>query len=105
MPARDFQASIQDESGVKTSLKRVSLDGEVYLFGELGKALVTIPFEKVALARFEDGADEDHRVAVVTTKSGEEVRLVLDADRPFFGRTTYGNYRIEVADISELVFQ
>jgi hypothetical protein len=104
VPARDFQASVVDDSGVKVALKRMSLDGEVYFFGALGKAQVTVPFEEVALARFEDGIDEDHTVAVVTTKSGDEVRLVLDADRPIFGHTSFGNYRIDVADVAELIF-
>jgi len=101
VPARDFTAVVVDESSVSVTISRVTLDGEVFLFGALGKAQVTVPFEEVVSASFED-VDEDHTRVTIDTLSGEQVTVVMEADRPLFGRTTYGNYRIEVQDIEQL---
>ena len=101
VPARDFSAVVLDEAGVRTELDRVTLDGEVFLFGAHGKAQVAVPFEDIVSVRFED-IDEDHTAATITVKQGEPVTLELDADRPIFGKARFGNYRIEVQDMETL---
>ena len=102
VPARDFEAVIEDRGGVRTSLQRVSFDGEVYLFGKLGAAQVTVPFEEIDVVRFEPTDDPDEVTAAVTTVAGEAVRIRVEADRPVFGRTHFGNFRIEASDIRQL---
>ena len=93
---------MEDKAGVRTSLTKFSFDGEVYLHGTLGKAQVTVAFEDIDEVRFEATDDEDWFAAVVKTKAGEEVRVLVDYDRPLFGRTSFGNYRIEVRDVRVL---
>ena len=102
VPARDFSAVILDDAGVSVSVSRLTLDGEVFLFGELGKAQVTVPFEEVVVARFDEVDGQEHTRVVVQTRSGDEITVLMKSDRPVFGRTTFGNYRIEVADIATL---
>lgn len=99
IPARDFRASIEDLGGVVLTVERVTFDGEVYLYGRIGAAWVTVPFENVAVATFGPGADEDHRTVEVLDRDGQRVSLVVEADRPIQGRTRFGNYRIEAADV------
>lgn len=104
VPARDISASVEDVDGVRTQLARFTFDGEVYLFGEVGRAQVTVAFEDIDQVVFEPTDDEDWRTAVVRLKAGDEVRLKVEHDRPLFGRAHYGNYRIEAEDVRVVEF-
>lgn len=104
VPARDVSAEVEDVGGTRTSLTRFTFDGEVYLYGNLGHALVTVAFEDIVKVTFEAGPDDETRVAVVDTRAGEQVRVAIEDDKPLFGRTSYGNYRIEVRDVRSIAF-
>ena len=99
IPAKEISATVEDEAGVQVQLTRFSFDGEVYFFGNLGKAQVTVPFDEVATARFDDTGDEDWVDVTVTTRAGDEVTIRVESDRPCYGKTHFGNYRIEAADL------
>ena len=102
VPARDVHASVTDLGGVHVALSKFSWEGEVYLYGQLGAAQVTVPFETIDQVSFERTDDDDKRMAVVLTVDGKEVRVAVDADLACFGRTHFGNYRIETQDIGVL---
>lgn len=104
VPARDVAVEVEDVGGTRAALTRFTFDGEVYLYGNLGHALVTVAFEDIARVMFEAGPDEETRTAVVETKAGEVVRVAVEDDKPLYGRTTYGNYRIEVRDVRAIAF-
>jgi hypothetical protein len=99
IPARVFRAEVEDRGGTVLQITKVTFDGEVYLFGTIGSAEVTVPFERFTDATFRDGPDDEHRTVVLTDVEGREVQLVVEADRPIHGATTFGNYRIEAADV------
>lgn len=102
VPARPFRAEVEDVGGVVLSIDRVTFDGEVFLYGRIGAAQVTVPFERVAEATFSAGADEDHRAVTVTDRDGGSISLVVESDLPIQGRTSFGNYRIEASDVRTL---
>ena len=102
VPARDFSAVVEDRGGVRTELQRVSYDGEVYLFGTLGAAQVTVPFEEIDVVGFEPTDDPDTVTAVVRTIAGETVRIQVEADRPVYGKTHFGNFKIASSDVRQL---
>lgn len=102
VPARVFEAQVEDVGGTALRIERVSFDGEVFVYGTIGLAQVTVPFDQIASVEFQAGADLDHKIAVVTPSRGEVVRLVVESDKPIYGRTTFGNYKIEVRDARRL---
>ncbi len=93
---------IEDRSGVVVDVERASFDGEIYLFGTVGLAQVTVPFDTLRRLDVAPGADEDHVVGRILTRLGETQEVVLESDRPLFGRTTFGNYRIEIGQVRSL---
>ena len=103
IPARDFSATVEDHGGVQVTVDRVSWKGEIFLYGTLGAAQITLPFDKIATVRFEK-KDEETRVAVATTTDGDTVRIDVDEDTPCYGATKYGNYAIEAEDIRSITF-
>ncbi len=99
VPAQEFRARVEDRAGVVLEIERATFDGEVYLFGTVGLAQVTVPFDTLRRVEVSPGPDEDHVVAHVLVKSGETQDVVVESDRPLYGRTTFGNYRIEIGQV------
>jgi hypothetical protein len=102
VPAKVYQATVEDRTGNRLTLQRVSWNGEVFVYGELGAAQVTVPFDKIREASVEDGGGEGKRVVVVTTLDGQTVRVTVDDDLLCYGKTEFGNYQIEVMDIRKI---
>lgn len=105
VPARVFEATVEDISGTSVAVTRISLNGEVFLYGTMGEGQLSIPFEKLAEIRVEPMGDEAHRVALARTLSGEQVRLVVESDVPCYGDTAFGHYKIELAKVRKVVFK
>lgn len=99
VPARIFQAQVEDRSGTVVEVTRVTFNGEVVLYGDLGAAQVTVPFEKLDFVTFKPGKDEDHQAATATLVDGTEVTISVESDTPCYGETTFGYYQIEAEDI------
>ena len=105
IPARDFSATVEDHGGVSMKVDRVSYNGEVFLYGEIGAAQVTIPFEKLTTVEFLPDPAEDKRKATATMKDGQSISMLVDDDTLCYGKTQFGNYSIEVEDLRRITFQ
>ncbi len=102
VPAKVFQATIEDRGGTQLTVTRASWNGEIFLYGNFGAAQVTIPFDSIRDAVFEDGAAEGKRTAVVTSNDGQTLKIVVDDDILCYGKTEFGNYQIEVRDLRRI---
>jgi len=105
IPARDFSAQVEDHGGVTVDVERVSYNGEVFLYGTLGMAQVTLPFESLARVEFSKDADPDKRQATATTVDGRTLTIIVDHDVLCYGKTKFGNYAIEVEDLRRIAFR
>ncbi len=100
--AREFRLRVEDVSGTVLEVSQGTYDGEVFVYGTLGLAQVTVPFENVASLEVLPGADEDHKLARVLTREGETVTLTVETETPVWGRATFGNYKIEIGQVRRL---
>ncbi len=105
VPARDFRATVEDQSGVRIVVSQISFDGEVFLFGRIGEGQATVPFEKIKDARFEPAPTAEHRIAFVTLTDGSTTRLQVAHDVPTYGKTSFGTYSIPVDKLRKIEFQ
>lgn len=104
VPARVFEATIVDQTGVQVDVERVSYNGEVFLYGNVGEGQVTVPFERISEIRFEPTGDPTKLVALAKLRDGETVKVTVDDDVPCYGSTSFGNYAIETEKIRKIVF-
>ncbi|MFT7519450.1 MAG: hypothetical protein ACI9MC_001592 [Kiritimatiellia bacterium] len=104
VPARDFTAKVEDVGGTAVQLGRFTFNGEVFIYGKFGAGQVTVHFEDITEARIEKASDPLKRIVVIKTKAGETVRVELDDDTPFFGKASFGNYKILVRDLRVVRF-
>lgn len=102
VPAKVYTATVEDRGGTQLTVSRVSYNGEIFLYGNFGAAQVTVPFDSIREAVFEDGGGDGKRTAVVTANDGQTLKIVVDDDILCYGRTEFGNYQIEVRDLRRI---
>lgn len=112
-PRKDFRAVIVDSDGIRSEVSQISFHGEIYVDGERGKALVAIPFDRIARleASEEDESSEeskDHpagpvRVAVHLT-DGSTTDILLRRSAKWSGKARFGNLVIKTGDLESIEF-
>jgi len=105
LPARVFNATVEDVSGTSVDVTRISFNGEVSLYGTVGEGQVAIPFEKIADLRVEPSGEATHRVVLAKMLTGEAIRVVVESDVPCYGDTTYGHYKIDFEKLRKVTFK
>ena len=100
-PSIDYRVRVTDSAMNAFEVTKASFDGHIYLTGALGKAKVSIPFERIRRVLFEplDGAEV---LAVVTLSDGTQQTLHVRGKVPCFGLASFGNVSIEVADLRDV---
>lgn len=96
-PEANYKARVTDMMGVITMLSEFSIDGQVYVMGNLGDGTLAVPFDKIK--------------SLQLVKQGEtmKVHLTLHQDKPvdltmkpsfkLTGKTQYGNFRIDLGKV------
>ncbi len=96
-----FRAVMVDLEGVSTQVSHFSYDGEGYLPAYRGRALVVIPFERIAAVEF--GQTRQHRrEARVRFRDQQEELLWVDEKLLFLGKLQYGTFQIQAKDLQAI---
>lgn len=101
-PEKDFSATLIDKQDVVTKCKQVSRDGDVFFLGKKGRGTVTIPFEKVKTAEFQNG--KGSVIAVLKLIDGQTIEIEMDKSQKFYGNVNFGTFQIEVNDLKKVTF-
>jgi len=105
VPASLYSATVEDASGTQVEVRRVTFNGEIFFYGVLGEATVTIPFDKVTEARVEPSGEPGHVVLFAVLKDGTTARIVVEDDLPCYGEATFGNYRVDVGKLRRILLR
>ncbi|MCK4739369.1 MAG: hypothetical protein KAT46_05415 [Deltaproteobacteria bacterium] len=104
-PDVNFHATLTDDQGVRTKCTKVSWEGATFISAKRGSAMVTIPFEKVRkFVYIIEGENHNEMEFRVTLRQGEVVAVTVDASTRLFGQTSFGNYRIPLRNVREVIF-
>ena len=101
--AENYAVTVVDQSDVSIALEHFSFDGRTFLLGKLGKAQISVEFEKIQSVLFMK-QDQDVK-ARVRLKNGEVIEIFIENRKPFFGVASFGNVRIEAQDIKAITFE
>ena len=104
-PERHFHATVTDSTQTQTNLKDFTWDGFVHVQGTLGAGTVAIPFDRIKRIDFEATNREKVVLSRLLLKTGEMVRLKVSGRLTCYGRTAFGNYRIQVKELSSIEFK
>ncbi len=102
VPERNFKVRLIDREDVSIELTQFSFDGSTHLTGRLGKGLLSIPFNEINKITILIKGNECK--AIVHTKDGKTLEILIPKDKNFYGKSKWGSYLIRSIDIKEILF-
>lgn len=102
-PSLSYQVRVTDTEMNQFLVDKASFEGHIYLSGKVGKARVSVPFDKIRKVIFEpmEGGDV---LAVVTLDSGRQQSLTVVGSTPCYGLADFGNVVIQLTDLRDAEF-
>jgi len=99
-PEENYLVTLVDQSDVSIDLEKFSCAGFTYLAGKLGKADISINFDRIDSVFF---LLKDNDVkARVTLKDGKIVELIVDREKSCYGVSSFADVRIEMQDMKKI---
>jgi len=99
-PEKNYTATLVDQADVSMDLEKFSFEGQTYFIGKLGRAEISIDFDKIDSILF---ILQDDKVKVkVNLKDGKALEILVDKGKNCYGISSFGNVRIEVQDIKKV---
>ena len=99
-PEKNYTATLVDQADVSMDLEKFSFEGQTYFIGKLGRAEISIDFDKIDSVLFI--LQDDHVKAKVNLKDGKALEILVDKGKNCYGISSFGNVRIEVQDIKKV---
>jgi hypothetical protein len=99
-PKANYLVTLTDQGGTRVDLSHFSIEGVVFLAGEMGRGELAVPLQEVkdAVLRQKDGEFK----AEVTLVDGKTVVITVKGNLKATGKTSYGNYRISLNEVSRI---
>ncbi|MFZ5585604.1 MAG: hypothetical protein ACOZHQ_06725 [Thermodesulfobacteriota bacterium] len=99
-PQSDYRGLVVDQEGTRVDLTQLAVDGQTFVLGGLGQGQAAVPFDKVRLVElFNQGGALKARVSL---DQGAPVELAVDGNLKLTGRTSFGNFRIPLAEVRSI---
>ena len=99
-PEINYKVKLVDQSDMSIDLEKFSCDGQTYLIGKLGKADISIDFDKINSIFFL--LQEDDVKAKVNLKDGKVLEISVEKKKPCYGVSSFADVRIEMQDIKKI---
>jgi hypothetical protein len=99
-PEKNYTATLVDQADVSMDLEKFSFEGRTYFIGKLGRAEISIDFDKIDSVLFI--LQDDHVKVKVNLKDGKALEILVDKGKNCYGISSFGNVRIEVQDIKKV---
>ncbi len=102
-PDKNFTARVVDRQGIESTLSKVSYEGKVFLVGNRGSAMVTIPFEKISQLQFQS-LEGSEALAKVSLRDQKSIEIKVAKRAKFYGKAEFGTFQIEMKDLRSINF-
>lgn len=101
-PDRNFKVEVVDATDTSFTVEHFSVEGLTFIPVEMGRADVALDFAEIRSATFNLQGD---KVRADISFTGERTNSVtLQPDLTFYGKSQWGNVRLEAADIRKIDF-
>lgn len=99
-----WTATLTDNTLTDTPLEEFSWDGYTHMQGTLGAGNISIRFSDIARIEFEP-TEKNKSLALVTLKNGQTKKIGVDGRVYLYGKTGFGNFKVQVKDVKRIVFR
>lgn len=101
-PDREFKVELIDASDTSFEVEHFSVEGLTFIPAEMGRADVALDFAEIKAATFR--LQGDMVSADIDFESGRQKAVNLKPSLMFYGKTQWGNARLEAKDIRKVTF-
>jgi hypothetical protein len=101
-PDKNVMVTLIDQDDVSLDLENFTCDGQTFITGKMGKADLSIDFEKIRSILSVNKSGQG--TALVNLADDKQVELVMEKDIPCFGTASFADVRIMTHDIKKVVF-
>ena len=99
-PDKNFAVTVVDQDDVSLELEKFSCNGMTFITGKMGKAELSIDFDKIRSILF---VEQGGRLkALLTLTDNKQVELDIKKDLPCYGASAYAQVRILTGDIKQV---
>ena len=102
-PEKNYAVTLVDQTDVSMELEKFSFEGQTYFIGKLGRAEISIDFDKIDSVLFI--LQDDYVKARVNLKDGKSLEILVDKGKNCYGISSFANIRIEVQDIKKITME
>jgi len=99
-PEKNYSVTLVDQTDVSMDLEKFSFEGQTYFIGKLGRAEISIDFDKIDSVLFI--LQDDNVKAKVKLKEGKTLEILADKGKYCYGISSFANVRIELQDIKKI---
>ncbi len=99
-PEKNYTVTLIDQSDVSMELGKFSCDGMTFFTGKLSRSEVSVDFSRIGSVLF--FLKNKNVVAKVSLKDGNVVELLMKNKQPCYGRSSFGDVKIEMLDIKKI---
>jgi len=99
-PEKNYAVAFVDQTDVSMDLEKFSFEGQTYFIGKLGRAEISIDFDKIDSVLFI--LQDNYVKAKVSLKDGKALEILVDKGKNCYGISSFANIRIEVQDIKKI---
>ena len=103
-PSIDYTVVVTDTELNPFEVSKASIDGHIYLTGTVGKAKVSVPFDKIERVDFVPAEGLDV-TALITFTDGQQEGLLVKGTLAAYGQTAHGNIAVELRHLRDAVFK
>jgi len=100
-PSAHYRVKITDRSGYETVVTDFSIDGDIFLGGQIGEGKLFIDLDRVQSVSFGE-VTGDEIAGDITLNSGEILSLKINKRLECFGKTPYGHYKIGIQGVRQI---
>jgi hypothetical protein len=99
-----WNATLTDSTLTDTNLTEFSWDGYTHVQGTLGAGTISIKFDDITKIDFEETENKNKSLALVVLKNGTIKKIGVDGRVAIYGKTGFGNFKVQVKDVKKIVF-
>ncbi|MDL1975822.1 MAG: hypothetical protein LWX55_13815 [Deltaproteobacteria bacterium] len=99
----NYAVVMVDQSDVSMDLEKFSCGGRAFMSGKRGDAFLSIPFEEIRSVHF--FLKDEVLTAKITLNDDTSVSLIVEKDRPCYGKFSHGFMKINMREIKSILFK
>jgi len=99
-PQTNYKVLLTDQEGNRVELTHFSIEGQSFVLGKIGKGEAAVPLDQVKDVEFSNQGDM-LKAKLILAKGGP-VELKVKPSLVATGKTTFGNYRIPLKEVTRI---